>query len=468
MNPNWTDMTQPTSPPPAITPPPMTPRRAATAALLGSALEYYDFFIYGAAAALVFNVLFFPSGDPTVALIASFATFAVGYVARPIGAAVMGHFGDRVGRKRVMLITVVMMGAASFAIGCLPTYDQIGVVAPTLLVALRVVQGFSAGAESAGASTLTVEHSPAGKRGFFSSFVMVGYAIGSSMATVVFLPASLLPEDMLYSWGWRIPFWLSAVVVVVTYYVRSHLDETPVFVEAQVDSQVRKRPLSDVFRYHWRDVIRVAGATLMASIQTLFSVFSLSYATSLGIERSTMLAIISGAIALTIVGIPAAGYLSDVFGRKRLMLISCVGCGTSVFGYLWAISTTNVAMIALFAFINMTLFFTCYNGVWTSFFPEQFSAPVRFSGMAVSNQLGNLLAGFAPLVAAVLLRSGPAGWLPVAIFAAIATAIAAVAVSGMLETSKVPTELLGGQRAIDLTSERPTQRGQSEVAPSPS
>lgn len=264
----WTDMTRHTSPPA------MTPRRAATAALLGSALEYYDFFIYGAAAALVFNVLFFPSGDPTVALIASLATFAVGYVARPIGAVVMGHFGDRVGRKRVMLITVVMMGAASFAIGCLPTFDSIGVLAPTLLVALRVVQGFSAGAESAGASTLTVEHSPAGRRGFFSSFVMVGYAIGSSMATVVFLPVALLPEDMLYSWGWRIPFWLSAVVVVVTYYVRSHLDETPIFVEAKEESQVRKRPLSDVFTYHWREVVRVAGATLMASIQTLFSVFS--------------------------------------------------------------------------------------------------------------------------------------------------------------------------------------------------
>ena len=442
-------MTRPTSPPPA-----MTPRRAAIAALLGSALEYYDFFIYGAAAALVFNVLFFPSGDPTVALIASLATFAVWYVARPFGAIVMGHFGDRVGRKRVMLITVVMMGAASFAIGCLPTYDSIGVLAPTLLVALRVVQGFSAGAESAGASTLTVEHSPAGRRGFFCSFVMVGYAIGSSMATLVFLPVALLPEDMLYSWGWRIPFWLSAVVVLVSYYVRSHLDETPIFVEAKEESLVRKRPLSDVFNYHWREVVRVAGATLMASIQTLFSVFSLSYATSLGVERSTMLAIISGAIALTIVGIPAAGYLSDLFGRKRMMLISAIGCGTSVFGYFWAISTTDVVLIAVFAFVNMTLFFTCYNGVWTSFFPEQFSAPVRFTGMAVSNQLGNLLAGFAPLIAAVLLRPGPMGWLPVAVFAAIATGIAAIAVSGMNETSTVPTELLGGQRTTDLTNER--------------
>lgn len=438
-------MTRSTSSPPA-----MTPRRAATAALLGSALEYYDFFVYGAAAALVFNVLFFPSGNPTVALIASFATFGVGYVARPVGAMVMGHFGDRIGRKRVMLATVVMMGIASFAIGCLPTYEQVGLLAPALLVALRCIQGFSAGAESAGASTLTVEHSPVGRRGFFTSFVMVGYAIGNSLATIVFLPIALLPVEALYTWGWRIPFWLSAVVVVITYYVRSHLDETPVFAEAKEDNEVRKLPLNDVFKYHWPDVIRVAGASLMAAMQTLFAVFSLSYATSIGVDRGAMLAIISGAIALTIFAIPAAGYLSDVIGRKRTMLISCVGCALSIFGYLWAISSTNLVLIGLFAIINMTLFFTCYNGVWTSFFAEQFSAPVRFSGMAVSNQIGNLLAGFAPLIAALLLSPGQSGWLPVAIFGAIAAGIAAVAIIGMRETSKTPTDLLGGQKAAVL------------------
>ena len=437
-------------------PPAMTPRRAATAALLGSALEYYDFFVYGAAAALVFNGLFFPSGDPAVALIASFATFAVGYVARPVGAVVMGHFGDRIGRKRIMLATVVMMGVASFAIGCLPTYGQVGLLAPALLVVLRVVQGFSAGAESAGASTLTVEHSPAGRRGFFTSFVMVGYAVGCSLATIVFLPVALLPVEQLYDWGWRVPFWLSAAVVVITYYVRSHLDETPVFAEAKEVSAVRKLPLSDVFTYHWRDVIRVAGASLMAAMQTLFAVFSLSYATSVGVDRSTMLAIISGAIALSIFGIPAAGHLSDVIGRKRTMLIASAGCALTIFGYLWAISTTDILLIAIFAFINMTLFFSCYNGVWTSFFAEQFPAPVRFTGMAVSNQLGNLLAGFAPMVAAMLLVPGPSGWLPVAIFGAVAAGIAAIAVIGMRETSKTPTELLGGPKAAVRGSHLPS------------
>ncbi|NHU43897.1 MHS family MFS transporter [Rhodococcus sp. A14] len=443
----------------------MTPRRAATAALLGSALEYYDFFVYGAAAALVFNVLFFPSGDPTVALIASFATFAVGYVARPVGAVVMGHFGDRLGRKRVMLATVVMMGVASFAIGCLPTYEQLGLIAPVLLVALRIVQGFSAGAESAGASTLTVEHSPVGRRGFFTSFVMVGYAVGCSLATVVFLPVAMLPHDALYTWGWRIPFWLSAVVVVITYYVRSHLDETPAFTQAREGSQVRKRPLNDVITHHWRDVIRVAGASLMASMQTLFAVFSLSYATSVGVDRGAMLAIISGAIALSIFGIPAAGYLSDMIGRKRTMLIGAVGCALTIFAYLWAISTTNILLIAIFAFINMSLFFSCYNGVWTSFFAEQFPAPVRFTGMAVSNQIGNLLTGFAPLIAAVLLGAGPSDWLPVAMFGAIATGIAALAVIGMRETSKTPAELLGGPRSAELLGRsHPENRERSAAA----
>jgi MFS family permease len=434
----------------------MTPRRAATAALLGRALEYYDFFVYGAAAALVFNVLFFPSGDPAVALIASFATFAVGYVARPVGAVVMGHFGDRIGRKRVMLATVAMMGVASFAIGCLPTFEQVGLLAPALLVVLRVLQGFSAGAESAGASTLTVEHSPVGKRGFFTSFVMVGYAVGCSLATIVFLPVALLPAEHLYGWGWRVPFWLSSIVVVITYYVRSHLDETPVFAEAKEESAVRKLPLRDVFKYHRRSVICVAGASLMAAMQTLFAVFSLSYATSVGIDRSAMLGIISGAIALSIVGIPAAGYLSDVIGRKPTMLISAAGCTLTLFGYLWAISTADILMIALFAFVNMTLFFSCYNGVWTSSFAEQFPAPVRFTGMAVSNQLGNLLAGFAPMVAAMLLVPGPSGWLPVAVFGAVASAIAAAAVLGMRETSKTPTELLGGPRAGASASQLPS------------
>lgn len=446
--------------------PAMTPRRAATAALLGSALEYYDFFVYGAAAALVFNGLFFPSGDPTVALIASFATFAVGYVARPVGAVVMGHFGDRLGRKRVMLATVVMMGIASFAIGCLPTFDQVGLLAPALLVVLRVVQGFSAGAESVGASTLTVEHSPVGKRGFFTSFVMVGYAVGCSLATIVFLPVALLPAEHLYGWGWRVPFWLSAVVVVITYYVRSHLDETPVFAEAKEESAVRKLPLSDVFTYHWRSVICVAGASLLAAMQTLFAVFSLSYATSLGIDRSIMLAVISGAIAFSIITIPAAGYISDIIGRKRTVLISAVGCSLTLFGYLWAISTADVLMIAVFAFLNMSLFFSCYNGVWTSFFAEQFPAPVRFTGMAVSNQLGNLLAGFAPMVAAMLLVPGPSGGLPVAIFGAVASAIAAVAVLGMRETSKTPTELLGGPRAAASTR-RPRSADVADSKPTP-
>lgn len=265
----------------------------------------------------------------------------------------------------------------------------------------------------------------------------------------MFLPVALLPAGELYSWGWRIPFWLSAVVVVITYYVRSHLDETPVFAEAKEESAVRKLPLNDVFKYHWRKVIRVAGASLMAAMQTLFAVFSLSYATSVGVDRSAMLAIISGAIALSIIGIPAAGYLSDVIGRKKTMLIASAGCSLTIFGYLWAISTTDIVLIAIFAFLNMTLFFSCYNGVWTSFFAEQFPAPVRFTGMAVSNQLGNLLAGFAPMVAAILLKPGPSGWLPVAIFGAVAAGIAAVAVIGLRETSKTPTELLGGRRAAD-------------------
>ncbi|MGJ3560760.1 MFS transporter [Streptomyces sp. INA 01156] len=218
------------------------------ASLLGSTLEYYDFFIYGAAAALVFNHLFFPDVSPAVGLIASFATFGVGYVARPLGGLVFGHFGDRIGRKRALLGCLVLMGVSSFLIGCLPTYDSAGVLAPIGLTILRLLQGFWT-AESAGAATLTVEHSSNERRGFFSSFLSVGIAAGNVLATLVFIPVAALPDEALYSWGWRVPFWLSAVVVLIAYLVRTRLEETPVFQEIAEDDEVRSLPAKDVLRY---------------------------------------------------------------------------------------------------------------------------------------------------------------------------------------------------------------------------
>ncbi len=420
-----------------------TPRKAAAASLLGSALEYYDFFIYGAAAALVFNRLFFPNVSSAVGLIASFATFGVGYIARPLGGLVFGHIGDRLGRKKALLGCLVMMGASSFLIGCLPTHATVGVWAPIGLTVLRLLQGFSAGAESAGASTLTVEHSPTGSRGFFSSFLSVGIAAGNVLATLVFIPVSALPDDALYSWGWRLPFWLSAVVVAVAYVIRTRLDETPVFQKIVDEDGVRSLPAKDVLRHQPGAVFRVMGATTMGIMQSLSTVFVLAYATKVvGVEKSTMLTIIAVSSGLMMVTVPIAARVSDRYGRKPVTFVAIVGCGLMVFPYLWVVSTGNVAGIAVMAVLFMSFLYACREGVWPAFYAEQFAAPVRYSGMALGNQLGNVIAGFAPLIATALLMDGRWGWLPVAIFGGVVAAFSGVCVYFMRETSGLSADAL--------------------------
>ncbi|TFB83756.1 MFS transporter [Cryobacterium algoricola] len=430
---------------PAPTIPQRMPRKAAAAAFVGSALEYYDFFIYGAAAALVFNHIFFSAADPAIATIASLATFGVGYVARPFGGLILGHFGDRIGRKRVLILTLVIMGVASLAIGFLPTYDQIGAFAPALLVLCRLAQGFSAGGEAAGASTLAIEHAPEHRRAFFSGFTMTGYAAGMVLATIVFIPVAALPEDQLYAWGWRVPFLLSAVVLVVAYVVRSRLDETPVFAEAKSVAAVERFPAAQVFRHQWRDVVRVLVCSLFAVTQTVFTVFGLAYATSpaVGIDRGTMLWVATVSIAGSLVTIPLFSALSDRVGRRPVWIAGTLGSAATIFLYFWAISTGSIPLIFLGGFLNMTLFYSMVNGLWPSFFTEMFAAPVRYSGFAIGTQLGFLLAGFAPSICYALLGSGIDGWVPVAVFTAATMVLSAIAAVTARETFRVPTALLG-------------------------
>lgn len=420
-------------------------RRAATAAFLGSMLEYYDFFIYGSAAALVFPALFFPGGNPAIATVGALATFGVGYVARPLGGLVLGHFGDRIGRKRILIVTLTLMGLSSLAVGFLPTHAQVGVLAPVLLVLCRLVQGFSAGGEAAGASTLTIEHAPSGRRGLFASFTMSGCMAGIVLANLVFIPVAQLPDDVLMSWGWRVPFWSSFVVLVLAYVVRSRLDETPVFVEATENDETRNVPVVDLFRSQWADVSRVVLASLFAVFQTVVGIFGLAYATSeaVGLDRSTMLWVSVLSNLAAVLSIPLVAALSDRVGRRPVWIVGSLSCSVLVFAYFWAISTGHVGLIFLAGVALIGAAYSGMNGLWPSFFSEQFAAPVRYSGFAIGSQLGLLLAGFAPTIGFAVMGEGINAWVPVAVFAAGCGVVSALAVFFARETYAVPLNQLG-------------------------
>ena len=424
-----------------------TPRKAAIAAWSGSALEYYDFAIYGTAAALVFPDVFFPAGNDTAATLGAFATFGVAYVARPVGSFLMGHVGDRLGRKKVLIATLLLMGVSTFLVGCLPTYGQVGLLAPTLLVVLRILQGLSAAGEQAGANSMSFEHAPDNRRGFFTSFTLSGTQGGQVLAPAVFLPlAAVLPDDALLSWGWRVPFWLSAVMVVVGFIIRRTLDETPEF-QAEADrAEVPRAPLGILFRSHWQGVVRVFFAAFIATVNTMFAVFALEFATSddVGISDTWMLwvAIVANVVAVAV--IPLWAMLSDRVGRKPVFVTGVVGSGLLVFPFLGAIAQANEILTMVFGVLLAGFIYSMPNAVWPATYAEYFPTGVRLSGMAIGTQFGFALAGFTPTIAGALLGGDAGNWYKVALFTAGACLLSAVAVlTGPSETHRVPTPALG-------------------------
>jgi MFS family permease len=436
-------------PPPAAEPPgTRTPRKAAFAGWIGSVVEYYDFFIYGTAAALVFSKIFFPSGNPTLASLAALATFGVGYIARPIGAAVLGHYGDRFGRQRVMMMSLVLMGTATFLVGCLPTYGQIGIVAPIALVVLRLLQGFSAGGEQSGANSMTLEHAPAGRRAFFTSFTLSGTQAGLIVATLIFIPLADLPTEALMTWGWRIPFFLSVIVVGVGIWVRRAMPETPAFAEAAETREVAKLPIATLFREHGLDVARVVGCALVAVVSTITSVYALSYATGpVGLDKATVLAVGVVANVVALGAIPLWAALADRIGRKPVFIGGALGSGALTFAYLAAISSGNYTLIFVTGIALVGVVYSAANGVWPSLYGEMFSTRVRCSGMAIGTQIGFALGGFAPTIATALAGPGAGGWVPVAVFTAVCTLIAAGCALSTRETYRVPMHELGAKPA---------------------
>lgn len=425
--------------------PPGQPRKAALAAWIGSALEYYDFFIYGSAAALIFPAVFFDESDPATATLLSLATFGVAYAARPVGAFFLGHFGDRVGRKKIMVFTLILMGLSTFLIGCLPTRDQVGTLAPVLLVLCRILQGISAAGEQASAGSMSLEHAPSHRRGFFSSFTLSGTQGGQLIATLVFIPIANLPEDQLLSWGWRVPFWLSIAVAVIGYVIRRKLEETPAFAQQAATEGVAKLPLVVLARDHWADVLRVIAGALVASVSTIFTVWALAYATSdaVGMSRTSMLWVGALANLVALAAIPLWAALSDRIGRRPVFLIGAVGSAVTMFLYLWAISTGSYPLTLLLGIIAFGVVYSAANGVWPAFYGEMFSTRVRLSGLAIGTQIGFAVAGFAVTFAAQI--SGPDGtdWFAVALFTAALCVPPTIAALTARETHNVPSEQLG-------------------------
>jgi MFS family permease len=415
------------------------------AAWIGSALEYYDFFIYGSAAALIFPKVFFDDSDPATATLLSLATFGVAYAARPIGALFLGHFGDRVGRKKIMVFTLMLMGLSTFLIGCLPTRAQAGGIAPVLLVLCRVLQGISAAGEQASANSMTLEHAPPNRRGFFTSFTLSGTQGGQLLATLVFLPIAALPEDQLLSWGWRVPFWASVAVTAAGYVIRRTLRETPAFTQQATSEGVPKLPLVVLLREHWADVLRVVAGALIASVSTIFTVWALAYGTSdsVGLSRTQMLWVGALANVVALGAIPAWATLSDRIGRRPVFLIGAAGSAVLMFAYLWAISTGSYPLVLLFGILAFGVVYSAANGVWPSFYGEMFSTRVRLSGMAIGTQIGFAVAGFAVTFAAQIAGPGGNDWSSVALFTAALCIPPVLAALTARETHKVPTEDLG-------------------------
>jgi MFS family permease len=396
------------------------PKRAAMSGWIGGALEYYDFALYGLAATLVFPAIFFPSENPTVAIIASLATYAVGYVSRPVGAVVLGAYGDRHGRKNVLVLAMLLMGFATFAVGLLPTYGQVGILAPILLVTLRLIQGFAVAGELGGASAMIVEHSPDARRGFFASFSLQGTQVGSILATGVLLPlAALLPADQFQTWGWRIPFLLSAFVILAGYIIRRRVQEPPAYLAQSEGGTAKRRfPIVDLLRTHPRVMILCVIMTFTNVVGMATLIFGVSYATQagygIGFSSSEFLWVTLVANLAAVATIPLFGALSDRIGRRVLMVAGGIGGGLMSGAYLWAIDQKSLFLVFVCVVIVQGIFFQMWNATFATFFQEQFPMRIRVTGFAVSQNVGLMIASFFPSVFTAVAPPG-SGNVPVVI-----------------------------------------------------
>ncbi len=424
-------------------------RKVSLASFIGTTIEWYDYFLYGTAAALVFNELFFPNVDPLIGTLSAFATFAVGFVARPLGGAIFGHYGDRIGRKAMLVLTLLMMGIATFLIGLLPTYETIGIWAPILLVVLRLLQGFGVGGEWGGAVLLAVEHSPGGRRGFYGSWPQMGVPAGLLLSTGVFTVFSSLPNEQFLAWGWRAPFLLSILLVAVGLYIRLAILETPAFRQVQETQTEARMPIMDVLRTNPKGVLLVIGMRIAENGSFfIFSVFVLSYATEqLGLARSMVLAGVMIAAAIQLFAVPVWGAISDRIGRRPVYLFGAAFTLLFAFPSFWLINTQATILVWLAIVLALAVGHAAMYGPQAAFLPELFGTRIRYSGIAFSRELASVFAGaLSPFIATALLAWAGSYW-PVAVYLAAMALITVVAVYLAPETFQ-----------SDITEERPEER----------
>ncbi|WFC88802.1 MHS family MFS transporter [Enterobacter roggenkampii] len=406
-------------------------KKVLIASLTGSAIEWFDYFLYGTAAALVFNKIFFPMVDPVIGLILSYLSFSLTFFIRPIGGVLFAHIGDRIGRKKTLVLTLSLMGGATVMIGLLPTYEMIGLWAPALLILMRIIQGMGIGGEWGGALLLAYEYAPEKRKGFFGSIPQAGVTIGMLMATFIVSLMTLFSEADFLSWGWRIPFLLSSVLVLLGLWIRKDIDETPDFQRVKASGQVAKAPLRDTLKHHWREVLIAAGLKVVETAPFyIFSTFVVSYATStLTYQKSQALeAVTLGALVATIM-IPLMGLLSDKLGRQRMYAISVFVLGLFIVPWFMLLNTGTTWGIVLATVIAFGVLWAPVTAVLGTLCSEIFSANVRYTGITLGYQLGAALAGgTAPLIATGLLAKYDGDWVPVAWYLAITVTISLIAI----------------------------------------
>lgn len=412
--------------------------RVVLASFIGTTIEWYDFFLYGTAAALVFNQLFFPTLDPFAGTMASFATYAVGFFARPVGGIVFGHFGDRMGRKSMLVTTLMLMGVATFLIGVLPTYDQIGVAAPVLLVLLRFVQGFGVGGEWGGAVLMVVEHGHQGRRGLYASWVQAGVPAGSLLANAIFNLFSFLPNEAFLTWGWRIPFLLGIGLLGVGLFIRLRIYESPLFAKVRDRKQQAAVPFFEVLRRYPRNVLLAIGARMAENGGFyVFTVFVLSYATvNLKVLRTEILNCLLIASVVQFIAIPAFGMLSDSIGRRPVYLGGAAALAAFAFPFFWMVDTASPTWIGLAIAIALVAQSAMY-APQAAFFSELFGTDVRYTGASIGYQLASPLAGgLAPLICMSLLQWADGRTWPVAVYLILLSAITVLSVWLAVETHR--------------------------------